>query len=170
MPRGGQNRKTVLEKRATGTFNVTRERQHREKIAAQKLRLLADASKVGPPPKDLTPRERRIWAELAPLVDRVGMFADTDAPSFRLLVSTTARLRDPKTSPGGIPSLTVSATRLSSSLGLVPLVRASVPLAQPEGEDFPPPGTSVTWAEQLRIWERDPDCFRPVPFTLDGAA
>ncbi len=157
----------VSVKQARGTLHQAKERRHREKLAESRKRLQADAGKVGSPPADLTTRERTVWAELAPLVERVGAFSETDAPTFRLLVGTTARIRDARTSPGSIPSLTKTAASLSHSLGLTPAARVAVGLAEdtrPEDGDLPPPGEPVAWAEQERIRrEVAADFFRPLP-------
>ncbi len=171
MPRGEHRRKTLAEKTAVGTVNVTKERRFARQAAAVAAVERANAAEVPPPPKDLRRAEVPVWRELAEQINAVGSYTPQSLTTLRALVTVTARLRDRKTSPRSIPSLSTTQARHLASFGLDPATRARRVVAElehPAEERYP--WEPMPFAEQERIRrEEDPDFFRPLPpFTREN--
>jgi len=165
VPRGEHRRKTLAEKTAAGTVNVTKERRFARQAAAVAAVERANAAEVPAPPKDLRRAEVAVWRELAEQINAVGSYTPQSLSAFRALVVVTARIRDRATSPTSIPSLSTTQARYLASFGLDPATRARRVAAELEHppEARYPHGEPVPYAEQLRIQKTDPGFFRPLP-------
>src|SRR5271169_5093266 len=153
MPRGGQNMKTADEKHLAGTLKPARERKRRAEADARCTRLLADASPLPAPPRDLTPAERKVWTELAPQTQAAGTYTSADLSALRLLCSSMARLRDPELPPKSAPSLSITVQRGLASFGLDPANRNRTPMVESEDveamlEQKYPIGVPVPYAQR----------------------
>lgn len=84
--KGGQNRVPAAVKKLRGTQRKDRMKRG-SKLVSPKL--------VPPPPRGLSKVEQRVWRELAPQVEHLGVFARSDFTAFRLLVETVAEMRSP---------------------------------------------------------------------------
>lgn len=112
---GGHNRLSKKTKKLRGTLV-----KHREK----KKSPAPPASKLGVPPKDMSALQKRVWAELLPQVEAVGVTTVSDAASYRLLVEAVAATRDIESvSASQRPRIMGYAATMLARFGLDPLSR-----------------------------------------------
>lgn len=89
-------------------------------------------AKVPPPPRDLSPREKAIWADLALAVETLGTFQPSDLLFFRLTVRTLAEAEAPGTmAPTARARVLQAAGSMLAAWGLSPLARERVRVPPP---------------------------------------
>jgi len=118
MPRGGQNRLPDEVKRLKGTLRDDR---------VDPDRLEVEPCRIPPAPRQLTDDERQIWNQLRRILQPLGVVAETDLLSFRLMVRAYARafrmLDDPALDPNAAIK---QAQALAREFGLTPASRSTV--------------------------------------------
>lgn len=104
---------------------------------------LVSPKSVPKPPRGLTAVEVRVWKELAPQVEHLGVYAKSDMTAFRLLVQVVAQTRAKEfvleKGTARVRMLQV-ASSLLQSFGLSPASRDRVPgqAVLPSGDESAP--------------------------------
>jgi hypothetical protein len=118
MGGGGQNRLPDNVKQLRGSLRPSR--------VGEASRL--PTSPVPSPPRSLSALEKRVWRELAPVVDAARTHTVADTPAFRLLVEAVAYSKQDMAPSAKVRVLSV-CTSLLAGFGLTPGSRGRVPAA-----------------------------------------
>lgn len=135
--KGGANRAPAAVKKLRGTQRADRAKKKSPGLVSPKL--------VPPPPRGLSKVEQRVWKELAPQVEYLGVFTKSDLTSFRQLVETVAETRTPefkKEKGTARVRMRQVASTLLQNFGLTPASRDRVnaqPPALSMGDENPAP-------------------------------
>jgi len=124
----GHNRVPAAVKKLRGTVRKDR---------ANARAPLASPKMIPKPPRGLTPVQVRVWRELAPQVEHLGVFSKSDLTSFRLLVCVVAETRDKafKLEKGTARvRMLQAASSLLQSFGLSPASRERVSVQGPAAD------------------------------------
>lgn len=132
--KGGHNRAPRALKKLRGTERADR----RPKRSAP-----ASPKSVPTPPRGLTVVEKRVWKELAPQVEYIGVYGKSDLTSFRLLVQIVAKTRGKgfdNIAPTAQVRMLQAAASALQNFGLSPASRDRVggQLCAGDGPDLPP--------------------------------
>lgn len=125
---GGHNRLSKKAKKLRGTMRNTREKKAAPAVPA------VPAGKMPGPPKEMSALQKRVWAELMPQVELVGVHTGADVASYRLLVEAVAATRDlDSVSPSQRPRIMGYAATMLARFGLDPLSRERLTRGGPQG-------------------------------------
>lgn len=123
--KGGHNRLPGAVKKLRGTTDAR---------TMRKKRALVPPKLVPPPPRGLSRVEQRVWRELAPQVEHLGVFGVSDFTAFRQLVETVAETRTPefkKEKGTARVRMRQVASTLLQNFGLTPASRDRVNVQPP---------------------------------------
>lgn len=156
--KGGQNKAPAALKALRGTTRKDRTNR-RAPLVSPKI--------VPKPPYGLKPIEKRVWRELAPQVEHLGVFTKSDLTAFRLLVQVVAKTRgkafDLESGTAQVRMLQV-ASSLIQSFGLNPASRERVAVQPPAAPLDAPSGETAAAPEQTPLFG-----LRVVPKVAAGA-